>query len=133
MASNIRTCNTCKTPKSLDASTFKVQRDGFSKTCLECLDKKKKTYATKKSGNKENQAEEEDEEAEPEIDDTADFVDMSAVNLDAFLASLAACEQVRSIVAHVDISSIQSSSMRETADRVAKAIWECLKYRFQCV
>jgi hypothetical protein len=130
MAPDYQRCNSCKNNKVLNASEFKVHRDGYSKTCLECLKKKKFLASSKK--NKENSQDENfEDDADTGTDDIADFFNMSAVNLDAFLASLSACEKVHSISARVDISSIQSWDIREIADRVAKAIWESLRYRFK--
>jgi len=110
-------------------SKFKVHLDGLSKTCLQCLSKRKNTYASKKNLDKENLPNEEgSDDDSTEIDDASEFVNMSPVNLDAF--NLSACNSVRSVVARVDVARIQSSDMREMVDGVAKAVWDCLKYCF---
>lgn len=132
MSSNYRRCNTCKKQKIEDASEFKVQRDGFSKTCSDCLKKKQASFASKKTPNKENPADDSNKEDDNEINDV-NLLGAKAVELDAFLASLSAYEDIKSISAYVNISSIQAPSMRETADKVAKAIWESLRYRFTYV
>ena len=132
MAPEYRRCNTCKNDKALEASEFKARRDEeFSKTCIECLEKKKKAHTSKKD--KENpRAEENSDGEDAETDDIANFSNMSAVDLDSFLDALSASQaEVNTITARVDVSSLQASAMRLTADRVAKAVWERLRYRFQ--
>jgi len=131
MAPDYHRCNSCKNEKILNASKFKVHLDGLLKTCLQCLSKRKNTYASKKNLDKENLPDEEGSDDDgTKIDDALEFVNMSPVNLDAFLDNLSACDSVRSVVARVDVARIQSSDMREMADGVAKAVWDCLKYRF---
>jgi len=72
-----------------------------SKTCIECLEKSKKVQASKKD------TEEDSDRQDAEIDDLADFFNMSAVNLDTFLDGLSASEaDVKSITARVNISSL---------------------------
>ena len=133
MPSLSQRCNTCRTIKPLDASNFKEKREeGFSKTCLECLQKKQQNFANKKKNeeNKEN-PDPAAENSSKDVSDAADFLTMSAVNLDVFLSTLSACEAITSISARVNVSTIIGSGLRETADNVAKAIWNCLRYRFK--
>ncbi|KAF8957978.1 hypothetical protein BDZ97DRAFT_1924115 [Flammula alnicola] len=83
----------------------------FSLTCQECLEKKRRAFASKK--NKENQPDEEvSDKEDAEIDDIADFFNMSVVNLDAFLDALSASEtEVKTISALTS----QTSYLRKCA------------------
>lgn len=127
-----RECNSCHNRKPLNATEFKAQRDGgFSRTCKVCLDKKKKAHAAKK--NKENEHENVDSnDGASEDGDFADFFNMSAVKLEAFLTTLLEADsEIDSFSARVDVGHHQNPDLRTMADTVAKSIWECLHYRFK--
>jgi len=82
MAPGYPRCNSCKNEKILNASEFKVHLDGLSKTCLQCLSKRKNTYASKKNLDKENLPDEEGlDDDSTEIDDASEFVNMSLLRL----------------------------------------------------
>lgn len=131
-----RFCQSCKGNKLLNADHFKALRaEEFSKTCMDCLERRKQNHHNKKS-NKENVNEiaDSDDESSDDVDTTADFIDMSAVNLDAFLDLLSQRhEDIKTITARIDVTRIMESDMRTTADKVSEEIWKCMKYRFQSV
>ncbi|KAF9563663.1 hypothetical protein CPC08DRAFT_632434 [Agrocybe pediades] len=126
-------CKRCKKSKPADASNFQERRDGFSKTCLACLKGSNEGYARKKaSNNKENP---DHRPIQHDIRRDTDF-DAPAVELDAFLDHLQsyATDTIELESTPVKLSSISlpqsESEMREAADNVAKAVGECLEYRF---
>lgn len=136
MAPEYRLCQSCKCNKELDAHNFNALRDGkFSKTCTGCLKRRQSTYRAEKD--KENLADtldSDDETCADDDEDAADFINMSAVNLDAFLeALLERHDDIKTITARVDVSRLASSDMRIMADNISTEIWECMRYRFQYV
>jgi hypothetical protein len=107
-------------------SNFKMMRDGFSKLCWLCLEKRSQHAAEKKheNSNKENL---------PAIN--SDLSDLSIVSLNTFLESLGSLsdsEDVISLEARVDLSSLMTKEVdeRTIADSLATKIWKQLKYRF---
>ena len=64
-----------------------------------------------------------------------DLSDLSIVDLDTFLSSLGSLsdsEDVISLEAHMDLSSLMTEAVdgRTIVDSLATKIWEQLKYRF---
>jgi hypothetical protein len=101
-------------------------REGFSKLCRLCLEKRSQQAAEKKhrDSNKENLPA-----------PNGDLSDLSIVDLNIFLESLGSLsdsEDVISLEACVDLSSLKTKaeSERSIADSLAEKIWKQLKYRF---
>ncbi|KAG6805476.1 hypothetical protein H0H92_015238, partial [Tricholoma furcatifolium] len=140
MALDNRMCSGCKHALPLDASHFQGSRDGFSKTCISCLNKEKHRAAEKKKAhqsNKENTNTESIDEG-----DTEALLNLPVMNLENFLDSLAIfveAEDVVSLDARVSVSSIVNDApahlsddkkLRFLADSCAEKIWKLGKYRF---
>jgi hypothetical protein len=102
-------------------------REGFSRLCRLCLEKRSQQAAEKKhrDSNKENLP----------APTNGDLSDLSIVDLHVFLESLGSLsdsEDVISLEACVDLSSLKTKaeSERSIADSLAEKIWKQLKYRF---
>ena len=114
-------------------SNFKKMCDGFSKSCLPCLKRSAEVTAERKHG----QGDKEDVPPTPraQTEGNDNLSDLSIVDLDTFLGSLGALsesENVVSLDAQVDLSSLMTTAMgsRTVSDSFAKEIWGQLKYRF---
>jgi len=94
-------------------------------TCLPCLAQMSEKYTLKKA-RKENK---ENPDLQGEEDDQC--LGLSKLKLDLFLETISA-DDITSFTALVDISPLiyGETTLREKGDRLAKSIWDCLKYRF---
>ena len=129
-----KACAKCRRSWPCNTSNFKWTRDGFTKSCLLCLKRSAEVTAGKKHahGNKENLPPTPEAQTDGNNDNLSD---LSVVDLDTFLDSLGALsdlEDVISLDAYVDLSSLTTAaaSGRSVSDSFAKKIWEQLKYRF---
>ena len=125
-----RKCAACD--KAKQEAEFKQKRDGFSAVCRQCSKNRKAARDRKKAelegdSGKENTpvvAEDENEEEERLRKE------MSNLTLEQFIDALMATEDVRSLIAFVDLSGLEVENGRGKADKLAEAISEQLKYRF---
>jgi hypothetical protein len=121
----------------LNGENFKIARTGFSLTCLACLTAKQRRNALKKnktghhiasgpSGDLSDPSLENEDNDEQEI-----FSLLSELSIDTFLDTISDTEEnVSSLLACVDLSSLKSEGPRTKADALAKSIWEQIKYQF---
>ena len=123
-------CPRCRKEKSLDATEFKRTRDGFSTVCQKCLNQiaQKSAQTKKEKGNKENPAGSTDDEEEDEF--TLRDIILSEIDIESFLDTISATEDVHSFGALVNVSPIMKENLRECADALAELVWGRLKYRF---
>ncbi|KAG6848130.1 hypothetical protein H0H93_003112 [Arthromyces matolae] len=104
-------------------------RDGrLSKVCERCLQKKAHKDAEKR---RQRDSDASSSASDDIIDDTSN---LGIIDLNTFLASLeelANTEEIMSLEACVELSSLLTDAEpRNAADQLAQKIWECLKYRF---
>ncbi|KAG6818800.1 hypothetical protein H0H93_001521 [Arthromyces matolae] len=142
-------CSRCKRALPLDVSHFQRTSDGFKKTCISCLEKKKLYHNEKKraresgkEGDKENQDPKLDMDWEgTDDDDEKALSGLRVVELTEFLDTLscfAVSEEVTSLDAQINVSSLfrqavnenASSVRRNVSDACAKAVYEVLQYKF---
>ncbi len=126
-------CRSCKTKKLQNEQNFHRGGDGkFGATCLKCLERVKKRRNAE-NPNKENTAPQNAvspldnksvENSEP--DENVDG--LSVLELDQFLAAISK-DRITTFVSLVNTATIDMCG-RERADHLAKAIWECMDYRF---
>ena len=131
MGGPTKRCPRCRKEKSLDATEFKRTRDGFSTVCVKCLDQVAQTAArTKKDkAGKENPDGSSDDEEEDEFT-LRNIHNLSEIDIESFLTTISATEDVHSFGALVNVSPIMKENLRECADALAELVWERLKYRF---
>jgi recombinational DNA repair protein (RecF pathway) len=125
-------CAACDKVKQ--ETEFKQKRDGFNAVCKQCSENRKAARDRKKAdseleGTNKNTVtptvtEDENEEEEHLRKE------MNNLTLEQFINALMATEDVRSLTAFVDLTTLEGGNEREKADRLAEAIWEQLKYRF---
>jgi len=122
-----RKCKGCAKYKKLDATEFKQSREGLTAVCQQCLANRKASRSKKKAkleGNKENptpageEGEEEDHEHFRQ--------EFKNLTVKQFRNTLAATEDVRSLIAFVDLMEFEGENERQKADKLAVAIWEQL-------
>jgi CRISPR/Cas system-associated protein Cas10 (large subunit of type III CRISPR-Cas system) len=129
-------CGACGKTKKEDE--FKKKRDGFNAVCKVCTAKRKLARDRARKKNVVDSDSEDNKENLPEAMENLDENDeeehmrkeCSILTLEQFINTLIATEDVRSLMAFVDLSALEGGSEREKADELAKAIWEQLKYRF---
>jgi len=123
-----RQCQRCYKWMDLDEKNFKKMRDDFSKTCIPCS----QTRAEKRAKNKEEDSNKENPPAQDNEDQEDEQLrkELGNISLEEFVNSLSSTEDIYSLAAFVEISGLEGKNMRERVDKLAKIIWEQLKYRF---
>lgn len=126
-----RYCSHCRKTKALNADYFKPLRDdgAFTTTCRDCLKQISEADARKKNSKLPDDGEKE----EDDIRQTHTALRLSKIDLEAFLNTISRSEDVKSFDAFVNISSFHSDNLRESADKLAEAVWDQLQYRFTWV
>jgi hypothetical protein len=129
-----RQCKACHNYKKLDAIEFKRSHEGLTSVCQECLANRKASRAKKKAeleGSKENPTPVGAVEEGLGGEDREHFrQEFGNLTLEQFQNTLAATEDVQSLIAFVDLTELDAENKRQQADKLAVAIWEQLKYRF---
>jgi hypothetical protein len=137
MDSLTKKCPRCRKEKPLDATEFKRTRDGFSTACLKCLDQIAQTAARtkKEKGNKENPAGSTDGRSDEEEDEFTlrNIHNLSEIDIESFLDTISATEDVHSFGALVNVSPIMKENLRECAEELVGLVWGRLKYRFMYI
>ena len=127
-------CSKCKKSKELNSAHFKAKgMGGYSKVCKPCLE-----YISHKNAEKRRDAKEADRDNRADMsdgteDDDTDAsltVNLTELELDIFLESIASNENLRSFVALVDLSAISETARDAKAKELARLVWEHSKYRF---
>jgi len=137
MVDATRKCAACDKTKKLDASEFKLTRDGFTAVCKQCSENRKASRDKKKAnldGDKENPnatastaiTEEEQDEEEREHWRK----ELGNVTLEQFTNAILATEDIQSLIAFVDLSELVTENDRGKADKLTAVIWEQSKYCF---
>ncbi|KAG6848015.1 hypothetical protein H0H93_004170 [Arthromyces matolae] len=123
----LRKCGKCKRSKPLVSTEFTQTRDGFYKTCLDCITK----IQEKKLQNKGDKENHDPHDTDDSIDDLHDLSVLDLSDFQESIISASESEDVISLAARVRVSPPESEKeMRKTADEVAEGIWESMKYRF---
>ncbi|KAF9558195.1 hypothetical protein CPC08DRAFT_773455 [Agrocybe pediades] len=131
-------CTGCYKKKEVNDATFKKTRDGFSRTCLNCLRKRASSYRAGKGEtkqDKENKGFSRQFDADrsrlgDESDELGHSKELKTISVEEFLATLSKFDGVFSFSASVELSGLNGSSVRERLDDLAMQIWQMTNYRF---
>ena len=127
-------CSKCKKSKELNSAHFKAKgMGGYSKVCKPCLENISHKNAEKrrdaKEADKDNRADMSDG-TEDDDTDASLAVNLTELELDVFLESIASNENLHSFAALVNLSEISETARDAKAKELSRLVWEHSKYRF---